>query len=223
MDVRHSAEIGELAGALALAQLEFKPVLKESDNPFYKSKYADLSSVISATQSALAKNGLVVIQCPHLSSQQMTLTTLLVHKSGQWLASDLTLPAVMKERFDAQSVGSSITYARRYAYQAIVGVAAEVDDDANAAVGIGSKEAQQKVLKDKLAGAGKEIPSLFYVWFDESQTAEIKGDRALMEANADVLKPLKLGSKLVANLEQLEGLKYTFDQRGVLFKPLKAT
>ena len=89
MDVRHSAEIGELAGALALAQLDFKPVLKESDNPFYKSKYADLANVIAATQPALAKNGLVVIQCPHLSSQQMTLTTLLVHKSGQWLASDL--------------------------------------------------------------------------------------------------------------------------------------
>ena len=124
-----SDEIGELAKALAVARKDFRPVLKDASNPFFKSKYADLAGVIESTSEALSKNGLVVIQSPRLKENRISVTTLLAHSSGQWLRDELELPLA---KFDAQGAGSAITYARRYAYQAIVGVAAE-DDDGNAA------------------------------------------------------------------------------------------
>ncbi len=138
-----SESIGKLVAALALAQLKFDPVLKDTKNPYYNSKYADLSNIIVATQGPLAENGLVVIQTPLRKDQDAGVSTMLAHSSGEFILSELMLPAVMagkdgKPRFDSQSVGSAITYARRYTYQGIIGVAAE-DDDGQAA----SNHAQQ--------------------------------------------------------------------------------
>jgi hypothetical protein len=140
MEIKMSTEIGKLAEALAAAQTEFKPIHKDTENPYFNSRYADLSSVIAATQQALAKNGLVVIQSPivELAEEKAGVMTMLAHSSGQWISNDLLLPATMvskggESKFNAQSVGSAITYSRRYSYQAIVGVAAEIDDDGNSA------------------------------------------------------------------------------------------
>ena len=125
-----SPTIGELTKALANAHKNFKPVLKDANNPFFKSKYADLAGVIEATADALSDQGLAVIQSPgKIYNGHILLTTLLSHVSGEWIKDELELPIA---KFDAQGTGSAITYARRYAYQAIVGVAAE-DDDGNAA------------------------------------------------------------------------------------------
>jgi hypothetical protein len=148
--IRHSNTMGKLAGALAKAQLEFKAVLKQNDNPAFRSKYADLATVIEATQQALALQEVVVIQSPTTRGKDLTLTTLLLHSSGEWIASDLTMPATMRERFDAQSVGSAISYARRYSLQAVLGVAGE-DDDGNEASGQGSQKAADAVAKQKIA------------------------------------------------------------------------
>jgi hypothetical protein len=148
-----SESIGELISALSAAQIEFDPVLKDSSNPAYKSKYADMASVIRATQPSLSKNGLAVVQFPisSVAEQQAGIETILAHKSGQFIESTYMLPALMHgNRFDAQSCGSAFTYARRYAYQAAVGVAGE-DDDANLASGVGSKQAAQEVAQRKLA------------------------------------------------------------------------
>jgi ERF superfamily len=152
-----SPSIGKLVESLAKSQLKFDKVLKDSDNPAYRSKYADLATVIDATRPFLAAEGLTIVQMPHArfseaDAKELTLTTLLAHSSGEWISSDLTLPAMMRERFDAQSVGSAITYARRYALAAMTGVAQE-DDDANKASGIGSKEAAQQVAKRKIKEA----------------------------------------------------------------------
>lgn len=124
-----SDNIGQLTKALSVAHQSFKPVLKDASNPFFKSKYADLAGVIESTSDALSKNGLVIIQSPRLKENRVSVTTLLAHSSGEWISDELELPL---SKFDAQGAGSAITYARRYAYQAIVGVAAE-DDDGNAA------------------------------------------------------------------------------------------
>lgn len=175
----HSDSIGELIGALAKAQLEFEAIKKETENPAYARggkamKYADLSTIIEATQPALAKNGIAILQSPdvEISDQSMTLTGLMAHSSGQWIRCETTLPAVQRDRFDPQSCGSSITYARRYQYKSLIG-AAEEDDDANAASGIGSKAAASAVASQK-AKAGKDrldhaksVDCLFYV-FPES-------------------------------------------------------
>lgn len=148
-----SATIGKLAEALAKAQANFDPVLKDSENPAFRSKYADLATVIEATRKHLSAQGIAIIQMPHarLDSEESTLrlTTIMVHSSGEWIHSELSLPAMMRERLDSQTVGSAITYARRYALSAMTGVAQQ-DDDGNAATGIGSKEAAQEVAKRKI-------------------------------------------------------------------------
>ncbi len=152
-----SPSIGKLAEALSKAQAKFDRVLKDSENPAFRSKYADLATVLDATRPHLAAEGLSVIQMPHArfsesDAKEVTLTTLIAHSSGEWISSNLTLPAMMRERFDAQSVGSAITYARRYALAAMTGVAQE-DDDANKASGVGTKEAAQEVAKRKIRDA----------------------------------------------------------------------
>jgi hypothetical protein len=123
-----SGQIDELTKALASAHKDFKPVIKDANNPFFKSKYADLAGVIDATGEALSKNGLALIQSPgRMIGGHLFLTSLLAHSSGQWIKDELELPI---SKFDAQGAGAAITYARRYAYQALVGVAAE-DEDGN--------------------------------------------------------------------------------------------
>lgn len=163
-----SDQIGDLVKALAEAQKEFKPILKDTSNPYYNSKYADLSTVIASTQEALAKNGIVVIQSPHLDpeAQKAGVVTMLAHSSGQWISHDLMLPATMKGkdgsiRFDSQSVGSAVTYARRYAYQAFIGVQGETDDDGNLATGLGTKEAAQAVAQQKIAAKAAAQETIF--------------------------------------------------------------
>lgn len=133
--LRHSPTIGELGKALAAAGLEFDTAVKDTSNPFFKSKYADLAELIRATRKALSQHGLAVIQSPRVSERSAKVTTMLLHSSGEWIADDLELPAAQGTKFDAQTVGSAITYARRYAYQSILNIAGEVDDDGNAAVG----------------------------------------------------------------------------------------
>lgn len=140
--IKQSEQMGELVTALALAQTEFKAFSKDKENPYTHSKYADLADVIAATQPALAKNGLVIIQIPIQNNpeQEAGVYTMLAHKTGQFISTELFLPGTMKgkdgvTRFDAQSVGGAITYARRYTWQALVGVAAEQDDDGNSASG----------------------------------------------------------------------------------------
>lgn len=122
-----SPEIGNLAKALIKFQKEVKPVKKESENPYFKSKYADLASIIDTIKEPLAKNGLGYTQFP---IGEFGLTTILMHESGEWIEETFTLRPVDAK---PQSVGSAITYARRYALGAILGIATEEDDDGNKA------------------------------------------------------------------------------------------
>ena len=148
----HSETIGKLILALSKARKAFKPALKDRDNPAYRAKYVPLENLIDATADALSENELAVLQLPTEAGTErnIAITTLLAHSSGEWISSKLELPGTMRERYDAQSVGSGITYARRYAYQSMLNVAGEVDDDGNAAAGVGSKAAAQDVAKRKI-------------------------------------------------------------------------
>jgi len=128
-----SATVGSLMAALAKARKAFKPVLKNQENPFFKSRYADLADVIEATKDGLSDNGLAVLQPPAYTKATATVTilTLLGHSSGEWIRACLDMPV---SKTDAQGVGSAITYGRRYSYSAVLNVASEADDDGNAAV-----------------------------------------------------------------------------------------
>jgi len=143
-----SAEIGEIAGALSKAQGAIESAAKSSDNPFFKSKYADLAEVWKAARKPLADNGLSVVQLTQGGPTLITVVTILAHNSGQWMRSELTLQPV---KADPQGLGSAITYGRRYAMAAICGITQE-DDDANAASGK-NNEAAKKGKPDKKAPA----------------------------------------------------------------------
>ena len=136
--------INELATALAKAQGKVKTALKDSSNPFYKSKYADLSAIWGACREVLSENGLSVTQLPFASEgNSVGIETILLHSSGQWLGEKVIVPVA---KFDAQGIGSAITYARRYALAAIVGVVADEDDDGEKAVGREEPKASPKVV-----------------------------------------------------------------------------
>lgn len=136
-------EIGHLTEALAAASAEFAEVVKGSENPYYGSKYADLSSLIGATRAALGKNGIAVLQIPVVNRDEnsVTLTTILSHKSNERIVTAITFPMAKP---DAQGIGSAITYARRYSLQSILNIAGEEDDDGNAAVGKTQNERRSK-------------------------------------------------------------------------------
>lgn len=119
--------INEICGPLAKAQGEFAPAVMDAVNPHFRSKFAPLRSIMASVRPALAKHGLAVVQAPSTANGCVTVTTRIVHDSGQWLEDALTLP--LGERATPQAVGSLITYIKRYALAAMLGVVAEEDDD----------------------------------------------------------------------------------------------
>jgi hypothetical protein len=125
-----SIEINELATALCQAQSQMGGAVKDSSNPFFKSNYADLTSVIKAIKQPFSDNGLSYSQFPVSDDNGIGVATILMHTSGQWLKFEYTLPMVKR---DPQAAGSAITYARRYALQSIAGIPT-ADDDAESAM-----------------------------------------------------------------------------------------
>jgi ERF superfamily len=126
-----SESIAKLAEALSKAQGAMKNAIKDSANPFFKSKYADLASVSDACRAELAANGLAIAQLPTMRDGKMVLEYVLMHASGEFIGSEIEMTPV---KSDPQGIGSAITYARRYTLAGITGVATE-DDDGNAASG----------------------------------------------------------------------------------------
>jgi hypothetical protein len=130
--MQQSETIGKLSEALSKVQAVLEGAKLDSENPFFKSKYSDLTSVWSACRKPLAENGLSVIQtCQSETADMVIVETMLCHTSGEWVRGRLAMRPV---KADPQGVGSCITYARRYSLAAIVGVAPE-DDDGNVASG----------------------------------------------------------------------------------------
>jgi len=134
-----SDSITEIAKALNKAQGDMSGAKKGSANPFFKSKYSDLNSVIDALRVPFFENGLSYSQFPINDGDRVGVETILMHISGEWLSSSLTFPTAKK---DAQSGGSAITYAKRYALQAMAGIPSE-DDDGNGAMPA-SQQVKQK-------------------------------------------------------------------------------
>lgn len=165
----HSEQIGDLMAALAKAQGKITSAIKDKKNPFFKSSYADLAGVWEVCRDPLSANNLAVIQTIEGSKQEMFLVTWLGHSSNQWIKSKIPL-FVMKP--DPQALGSAITYARRYALSAMVGVCADDDDDGEAAMGRKSREA----------------PSIDIEQYLDSWNEEKEGARQFLEAVMKVRK-----------------------------------
>ncbi len=121
-----SEQINELAAALAKAQAEMPTASLINDNPFFKSKYAGLAEMVKASRPCLTKNGLSVMQQILPGTDCQVLHTVLLHSSGQWIES---LMNITPQKTDIQSLGSYVSYLRRYSYAALVGVVASDEDD----------------------------------------------------------------------------------------------
>lgn len=174
--MNRSEQINELAAALALAQGQITGALKDSANPFYKSKYADLASCWDACRGPLSANGLSIVQTTlrgepvtihwettdqesgelrqfHVDTVELVVVTTLLHASGQWIES--SLPLIPRDA-SPQGMGSALTYGRRYGLTSMVGVA-QVDDDGNAASGRGPTQAYAAPHKPQ-GNLGAQVP-----------------------------------------------------------------
>lgn len=153
--MNRSEQINEIAKALAMAQSEMKPAVKNKKNPFFKSSYADLESVCAACLPILSKHGIAVTQTTaHFESNNISvsLVTTLMHSSGQWFDS---IYPVHPTKNDPQSLGSAIKYARRYALSGIACVS-EGDDDGEVAM---DRDAPESVKESKIDTKKSTAPS----------------------------------------------------------------
>lgn len=178
-----SPTIGKLVAALSKAQGQMKSALKDSDNPSFESKYADLASVWDACRDPLSKNGLAVIQRSFSTDGAViVLNTILAHESGEWISGTLNMMPVVN---DPQGIGSCLTYARRYALSSMVGICPE-DDDGNKASGAGKPKEAKAPPAGPTAAKPAEKPA-------GSPTAAGKAPKVATGRIMDVTEPNKGG------------------------------
>lgn len=189
-----SEQINELAAALAKAQGAMANATMNRVNPHFKSRYADLASVLDAARAPLAANGLSYSQMTEARDGAFVLVTTLMHASGQWISSEYPLPSTGRP----QEMGSALTYARRYSLSALIGNAADEDDDANAA-----EAGKQKITAAKngngnggLVDTGEKIDDSQFSWL---QTV-------IVEVGADIPKFCKYMG--VERVEDIPASKY---------------
>jgi hypothetical protein len=172
--IERSEQIAELATALAKAQAQLGPAIKDKTNPAFKSRYADLTAVWDACRKPLSDNGLSVVQMPvDAEPGRVALTTILLHASGQYLSSTVSTRIV---KDDPQGVGSALTYLRRYTLAACVGIVADEDDDGNHASQPSQPAAQP--LRQPQTGSGAS----------DKQMGMIKHLRHELQWSADQLR-----------------------------------
>jgi hypothetical protein len=145
--MKMSESIAELATALSKAQGEIDDATKTGLNPMFKSRYADLASVRAVIREPLAVNDLVVMQFPRTSDNCVEVETMILHKTGEYMSETLRLPV---NKWDAQGIGSAITYGRRYGLMSMLSIASE-DDDGNAAVQRSAPQAAPIAKQNKLS------------------------------------------------------------------------
>lgn len=141
--IEQSENLGELGAALAKAQSEIKSAAKDATNPHFKSRYADLPAIFEACKPALTSNGIAIVQLPMCDPDngRVIVFTMLLHASGQWIRS---AASAIPRDLSPQSVGSAISYLKRYGLAAMAGVVADDDDDGNAAQPLPSSQPTQQ-------------------------------------------------------------------------------
>jgi len=153
--MKKSESIVELAKALNKFQKELRPAKKTSENPFFKSTYADLAAIWEAIREPLTKHGLAIVQTMDYSEAGTPLIeTVLCHTSGEWIGGALPVKPV---KDDPQSLGSAITYARRYSLSAMLGLVTEEDDDGEKAMGREEKSPPSRKADPEMKITDKQV------------------------------------------------------------------
>lgn len=224
--MKHSESIKELATALAKAQGDMQDAKKDSDNPYYNSKYADLAAVWRACRSALSKNGLSVSQGNELINGQLHLISLLMHESGEWLRSEMILPLPDPDAVEynkagktvkknmLQAIASAMTYVRRITLSGLVGVAPDddTDDDAEATrEAVDTKKQEEK----KKQAAADQLPAI-----DLQELEKFIKENKLR----DQTEPMTIYLSSLAykkDMKRSEMFEYCFRNRDGFFKAFK--
>jgi hypothetical protein len=176
-----SEQINELAAALSKAQAKLKHVPKDKTARIrmkaggeYSYNYADLGSTWDAGRAPLTENGLSISQLPSFGDGWLMLDTILMHSSGQYISSQMRTRA---DEMDVKSIGSAITYLRRYAFAAIIGLVADEDDDGSAP---NPTAAVTKTAEPHTNGSApnkaseKQIKMLFAIWNKNNYDGDLK-------------------------------------------------
>ena len=170
-----SPEINELASALSVAQGKMEGAAKTAKNPHLRNRYADFQSVVEATRPALVEEGLSVSQVPgHLDNGNIALHTMLMHKSGQYIMSTMPLEIQGNKGINImQATGSALSYAKRYAYESIVGVSRIEDDDG----------AKSSPPPQKKSGSENPIPAVTVELTGTANQKDIDDHKDLVDLN----------------------------------------
>ncbi len=213
--MQRSDSISELAKALAIAQGKIGAAKKDSDNPFFKSKYADLASVVDAIREPLSTAGLAWVQPTVPVDHAVCVETVLMHASGEWISSTTTIPV---DKSNAQAFGSALTYARRYGLMSLVGVAPD-DDDGNAAAAASPPKQVGVPINENNAAEAAQVQAAIARWkpFLGSIQTPIAATRAIEEINQDLAgEPAKAVKRLLLEVCEIRG--YAFDKESKEFK-----
>lgn len=213
--MERSESIAEISKALNTFRTAVKQPAKSASNPFFKSKYVALEGVVDAIDTALKDTGISYIQEATSEGNQVSVTTMLLHGSGEWIElAPLTLPV---SKNDAQAFGSAETYARRYSLSAAFGITSDLDDDGNAATANAPKQqptkpkrATTQVRKQTINELAESIGKI--IGADKSQVlVEVYKNHGIESneeiKNMTVATQLGVMKSLKMQLEQLEGRK----------------
>jgi hypothetical protein len=211
--VETSMTVGNLFAALVAVQPRLVLPGKDTVNTFFKAKYAPLDACIEANREILGTHGLAVIQPPTGTGTNVVVTTILIHKSGEYIKSSYGAQA---KASDPQAVGSGITYLRRYGYLAILGIAPRDEDDDGDAASKPSQPSQVQIdIRERLTAfagfgvtekmitekMGKQLASLTSREWEELRSiygSIAKGEKKVSEcfpANAADQINAKMGAK----------------------------
>jgi hypothetical protein len=171
-----SGETKNLAAALKKAQSQMGEVKFDSNNPFYKSRYASLGAVITASKQSLTDNGLVVSQLTTTNEFGVGITTILMHDSGEYIESTITLP-ISDVKNIAQEAGKIITYLRRYSLASLLNLYSDEDTDAE----------QKKSEPKKAVQHESAVMTLEIAMQEKGSSGELYGDCTTEELNGKLI------------------------------------
>lgn len=208
-----SAETAKLDAALAKAQGEIEPAVKDKVNPAFKSKYADLSACWAAIRPALSKHGISLTQWPvHSDDGRMHLVTRLAH-DGQWMRCEFSIPV---SKPDAHGHGSAITYLKRFSLSACLGLVADDDDDGNGASGTGGSsgamDALGVVVKALEAEDGWALLDLS--WSRREDYMRVFGKLNMKQKSLSRELEQKASTQRAEYIEQISAMALADDQTG---------
>ena len=188
--MNHSESIKQIATAFAEFQAEIKDPARDGENPHFRSKYVQIDGLLAAVRPILSKHGLSIVQSTGGNGQDISVSTMLMHKSGEWIETDALM--IKPAKADPQGCMSAITYSRRYSLSAALGVAWDDDDDGNAASAPKPAKAKAKAktptkddyLREVAAEAkkqhlgGKEVQYILRTRYQKSASSELTLEEA---------------------------------------------